>query len=69
MRLPTACGRRILVEMLLWLLLASLVVLVVLTATGGLSVRRYTGRHVVAQLAVGGRVCTSAGPRTACGGG
>ena len=41
--------------MLLWLLSASLLAFVVLTATGGLSVRRYSGRHVVAQLAVGGR--------------
>ena len=41
--------------MLLWLLSASLLSLVFLTATGGLSVRRYSGSHVVAQLAVGGR--------------
>ena len=41
--------------MLLWLLSASLLAVVVLTATGGLSVRRYSGSHVVAQLAVGGR--------------
>ena len=53
--LPTGCGRRILVGMLLWLLSASLLASVVLTATGGLSVCRYSGRHVVAQLAVGGR--------------
>lgn len=41
--------------MLLWLLLVSLVAFVVLIASGGLSVRRYSGSHVVAQLAVGGR--------------
>jgi hypothetical protein len=41
--------------MLLWLLLASLLAVVVLTVTGGLSVRRYSGRHVVAQLAVRSR--------------
>lgn len=41
--------------MLLWLLSASLLAFVILTATGGLSVRRYSGSHVVAELAVGGR--------------
>ena len=41
--------------MLLWLLSASLLAFVVLTATGGLSVRRYSGRRLIAQLAVGGR--------------
>ena len=41
--------------MLLWLLSASLLAFVVLTATGGLSVRHYGGRHVVVQLAVGRR--------------
>ena len=43
------------VGMLLWLLSASLLAFVVLTVTGGLSARRYSSRHVVAQLAVGGR--------------
>jgi len=41
--------------MLLWLLSVSLVAFVVLIASGGLSVRRYSGSHVAAQLAVGGR--------------
>ena len=41
--------------MLLLLLSASLLSFVILTATGGLSVRRYSGSHVVAELAVGGR--------------
>ena len=40
--------------MLLWLLLASSLAVVVLTASRGLSVRR-NGSHVVAQLVVGGR--------------
>lgn len=41
--------------MLLWLLSVSLVAFAVLIASGGLSVRRYSGSHVVAQLAIGGR--------------
>ena len=41
--------------LLVWLLLALLIVFAVLIATGGLRVRRYSGSHVVAQLAVGGR--------------
>jgi len=40
--------------LLLWLP-ASALAFAVLTATGGLSVRRYSGSHVVAQLAIGGR--------------
>jgi hypothetical protein len=40
--------------MSLWLLCASLLALVLLTAIGGLSVRR-NGSHVVAQLTLGGR--------------
>ncbi len=41
--------------LLVWLLLALLIVFAVLIATGGLRVRRYSGSHVVAQLAVRGR--------------
>jgi hypothetical protein len=41
--------------MLLWVLSGLLLAVVLLTATGGLSVRRYSGTHVVAQLAVAGR--------------
>jgi len=48
-------ARRILVGMVLWLLMASLLAFAVLTATGGLRVRRYSSSHVVAQLAVRGR--------------
>jgi hypothetical protein len=40
---------------LLWVFVAACVSLAVLAATGGLSVRRYSGAHVVAHLAVAGR--------------
>jgi hypothetical protein len=41
--------------MLLWVAVAACVAFAVLSATGGLSVRRYSGAHVVAHLAVTGR--------------
>ena len=41
--------------MLLWVGLAACVAVAVLTAMGGLRVRRYSGAHVVAHLAVAGR--------------
>jgi hypothetical protein len=41
--------------MFVWLLLATFVAVVVLTASGGLAVKRYSTTHVVAQLAVRGR--------------
>jgi hypothetical protein len=40
---------------LVWVAVAACVALAVLSATGGLSVRRYSGAHVVARLAVAGR--------------
>ncbi|HET9739084.1 MAG TPA: hypothetical protein VFP78_13285, partial [Solirubrobacteraceae bacterium] len=41
--------------MVLWVAVAACVSTAVLAATGGLSVRRYSGAHVVAHLAVAGR--------------
>ena len=41
--------------MVLWVAVAACVSLAVLAATGGLSVRRYSGAHVVAHLAVASR--------------
>jgi hypothetical protein len=42
-------------SMLLWLFLAAVACLAVLVVTGGFRVRRYSGTHVVAHLAVAGR--------------
>jgi hypothetical protein len=41
--------------MLPWLLLGALAVFAAAVATGGFAVRRYSGSHVVAHLAVAGR--------------
>jgi hypothetical protein len=40
--------------MVLWVAVAASVSAAVLAATGGLSVRRYSGTHVVARLAIAG---------------
>ena len=53
--LPGAAGGFILGCMFAWLLLAAFVAVVVLTASGGLAVKRYSGTHVVAHLAFRGR--------------
>lgn len=53
--LPGAASGFILVCIFNWLLLAPFVAVIVLTASGGLAVKRYSGAHVVAHLAVRGR--------------
>ena len=62
------CARRILVGILLWQLSASLLAFVVLTASGGLSVRRTADTWSRSSPSVAA-ACTSVGLRMACGGG
>ena len=53
--MPTRGAAAILTLMLFWVAVAACVSFAVLVATGGLSVRRYSGSHLVAHLAVAGR--------------
>jgi hypothetical protein len=53
--LPGAAGGCILGHISAGLLLVAFVAVIVLTASGGLTVKRYSGAHLVAQLAGRGR--------------